>query len=138
MSQLRLPARDVAGVAVGAGLAVAVDRLTLQRAPRQRAVLAAAGLAVAAAIYPAARTRRPLDAHLVREVVALGAYSAFALAATRRDPVARRRLVATGWATHAAFDAVHDRGEHSLIPGWYPAACAGYDLVTAGRLLAIG
>jgi phage shock protein PspC (stress-responsive transcriptional regulator) len=129
--------RDVAGVVAGAALAVGVDRLTLRLAPAHRVVLTAAGLAVAAAIYPAARTRRPFDAHHVRVVGALGAYSAFVVAATRRDPAARRRLVAAGWASHAAFDAVHDSGEHSLIPAWYPAVCAGYDLATAGRLIAI-
>lgn len=130
-------ARDAAGVAIGAALAVGVDRLTLRYARSRRVEAAAAGLAVAAGIYPAARTRRPLDAHLVREVASLAAYSAFVLAATRRDAVARRRLVAGGWASHAAFDAVHDSGPDSLIPGWYPAACAGYDLVTAARLLTI-
>lgn len=129
--------RDAAGLVAGAALAIAIDRLAIRHAPRQRTALAAVGLAVAAAIYPAARTRRPLDAHLAREIAALGGYGGLAVAATRRRPVVRRRLLALVWASHAAFDAVHDTGPASLIPAWYPAACAGYDLVYAARLLGI-
>ena len=96
----------------------------------------AAGMVAAAAIYPIARSRRPLGAPLARELAGLVATGAIASMAARSTQSRARRLVAAGWAAHAAFDMVHDRGEDSRIPSWYPAMCAGYDLAIAARLVA--
>ncbi|PTL60695.1 hypothetical protein C7Y72_03285 [Paraconexibacter algicola] len=97
--------------------------------------LLGAGLPVAAAIYPAARSGDRHGHHARREVAALAAYSAWVLASSRADRDRAARLLAAGWASHAAFDALHDGGGHSLIPAWYPALCAGYDVVIAAGLL---
>jgi hypothetical protein len=43
-------------------------------------------------------------------------------------------LTAAAWVGHAVFDRVHERGEASLLPDWYPALCAGYDLGMAAML----
>jgi hypothetical protein len=122
--------------AIGAVLAVATDIATERAAPRHRTTALTAGLVAAAAIYPIARSRRPLGAPLARELAGLGATGAIGSLAARSTPSRARRLVATGWATHAVFDMVHDRGADSRIPSWYPAMCAGYDLAIAGRLVA--
>jgi hypothetical protein len=121
--------RGALGVASGLGLA-AVTEASLRRYDAGRRRLAyAAFLPLAAAIYPIFRRGgRGSRAGRV-EIAALGAYSAFAVAA--RDD----RVLAAGWASHAAFDALHHGGDESLIPGWYPAVCAGYDLAVAGLLI---
>lgn len=128
--------RTAAGIAGGIAIGIGSDVLVVRWFPRHRVPLMAAGLAGAAAIYPLARSRRPLDAHVVREVAALAGFSAAAYATTRRNEPAGRRLLAAGWAIHAAFDAVHDSGADSLIPDWYPAACAACDVAVAARLVA--
>jgi hypothetical protein len=46
-----------------------------------------------------------------------------------------RRAAAAGWLAHAGFDLLHDRGSGSLLPDWYPAACAGYDAAYAAAVL---
>jgi hypothetical protein len=88
-------------------------------------------------IYPAARGGRGATrAVAARERLAVVATAGVAAAAvTRSDRTAARRMVAAGWASHALFDAVHDRGPTSRLPGWYPAVCAGYDLALASLLL---
>jgi hypothetical protein len=120
----------------GAAFAVGTDVLA-RRASPQQLTPAAVGLVGAAVVYPAARAGRPASrAVAARENIAVVSTAAVAAAAaTRRDRTAARRLVAAGWASHALFDAVHDRGPSSRLPGWYPAVCAGYDLALAGLLL---
>jgi hypothetical protein len=44
-------------------------------------------------------------------------------------------MAAAGWAAHAVFDLLHDRGPDSYIPSWYPALCAGYDISLAALLI---
>ena len=132
-----LKARDIVSLTVGLGLALAVDRAISRRAHSQRVGLQAAGLATAAVIYPAARVRRSASGALLRELAALGGFGALSNAAARNpDTASAAKWLAAGWAAHAAFDFAHDGGEDSLIPEWYPALCAGYDLATAARLLA--
>lgn len=63
--------------------------------------------------------------------------SVMALLATRalrRDRA--RQVAAWGWLAHAAFDLVHEPGDGSLLPDWYPAVCAGFDVGVAWDLLA--
>ena len=121
--------------AIGAVLGVGTDVATERLAPRHRAMALAGGLVGAAAIYPIARRERRLGAPLAREMAGLLVTGAVASVAARSSQTTARNLVAAGWAAHAAFDMVHDGGHDSLIPSWYPAMCAGYDLAVAGRLV---
>ena len=131
-----LKLRDIVSLTVGLGLALAVDQAISRRAYGQRLTLQAGGLALAAVIYPAARARRSASLALLRELAALGGFGALSAAAVRNPETgSAAKWLAAGWAAHAAFDFAHDGGEGSLIPEWYPALCAGYDLATAARLL---
>ena len=94
-----------------------------------------AGLPVAAAVYPVARSKRDVSAHVVREALALIGFTALTAVAARNDAARGARLLAAGWVGHAAFDLVHDAGPHSRIPEWYPPFCAGYDVGVAAGLL---
>ena len=94
----------------------------------------AAGLATAAAIYPAARRRWELDRQSAGEVLGVVGYGAASVLALRRPRPRANRLLAVAWASHALFDSVHGHDENSRLPRWYPAVCAGYDLVVAARL----
>ena len=126
---------DLAGLAAGALGAVGTVAALRRTSPRSTAVLSAAGLATAAAVYPLARRSRPSDARAARELVALAGYGAASLVAGRRAPRQATALLAAGWASHAAFDMTHHIDEGTRLPDWYPALCAGYDLVIAAGLL---
>jgi hypothetical protein len=129
------PMNHAVSAAIGAVAGIGTDVLSEHRPSKQRALLAAGGLIVAAAIYPLARKERRPGAPLTREIAGLLASGAVLTAAARATPTRARNLVAAGWAAHALFDLVHDGGDASLIPTWYPAMCAGYDLAVAGRLV---
>lgn len=123
-----------AGVAAGAALAAGNLRLT-RRVPAERQVaLWAAGLTSAAAIYPLARRRWQVDAAVAREVLGMAAYTAVSVTAGRAASPVGARVAAAGWASHALFDLAHRHSEGSRLPDWYPAVCAGYDLVVAAHL----
>jgi hypothetical protein len=126
---------DLAGLAAGAISAVGTMAALRRTSPRATAVLSAGGLATAAAVYPLARRSRPADARAGRELAALAAYGVASAAAARRVPRQATVLLAAGWASHAAFDATHHIDEGTRLPDWYPALCAGYDLVIAAGLL---
>jgi hypothetical protein len=127
----------MAGLGAGAGLAYATDRFTRRRlSPSVRVPLAWAGLVVAALIYPAGRRRPRRGLAASVEWLAVGASVAGGVAGLRLPADQQRKAVAGAWASHALFDALHRRGSRSLIPGWYPATCAGFDLALAGLLLA--
>ncbi len=121
--------RHLLGLAGGLALAAATEASLSRYDAVWRRRAYAVYLPVAAAIYPVFRRGGRHSRAARIEIGALAAYSALALAA--RDD----RLLAAGWASHALFDAVHDGGDESLIPDWYPAACAGYDLAVAGLLV---
>lgn len=122
----------VAGVGAGAVLGAAVGGLTARRPEGQGAVLSGVGLVTAAAIYPL--SRREGGAGLGMEVAVLAA-AAGLLAATSLRPEWKpaRRVLAAGWAAHAAFDFGRGRTGDSRLPRWYPAVCAGYDFAYAAR-----
>ena len=126
---------NAVSAAIGAAAGIGTDLATEKQAPRQRALVLAGGLITAAAIYPLARRDRRLGWPLAREIAGMVAAGAVAATAARSTPTAARNLVAAGWAAHAFFDMVHDGGDDSLIPSWYPAMCAGYDLAVASRLV---
>jgi hypothetical protein len=120
-------------VAVGAVGALIADVAARRRADRYRLSLHSIGLVGAAAIYPALHSGPGADrAERQREIVGLAACTALVVAAPASR--SRSRLLAAGWAAHALFDAVHHRSESSLLPDWYPAACAGYDVALAVAL----
>lgn len=126
---------NAVSAAIGAVAGIGTDVVAERLAPKHRAMALAGGLVAAAAIYPLARRQRQPSAPLAREIAALVAAGALASLAARETPTKARNVVAVGWAAHAVFDMVHDDGEGSLIPSWYPAMCAGYDLAVAGRLV---
>lgn len=130
-----LSAKNAASAAVGVATAIAGDVTLRTRLPRQRVALTATQLAMAALVYPLARSRREANAAMIRESLALAAFGTLALQAGRGNGAWAGRLLAAGWVGHAVFDSVHDGGEQSQIPDWYPAFCAGYDLAIAARLL---
>jgi hypothetical protein len=121
--------------AIGAALGIGTSIVSESRPPKQRAMILAGGLVAAAAIYPIARRNRKLGAPMAREIAGLVASSAIVTTAAQSTHKKARNVVAAGWAAHAVFDMFHDGGRDSLIPSWYPAMCAGYDLAVAGRLV---
>jgi hypothetical protein len=125
----------VFSLGIGAALAGLSDLAVTRFAAARRIPLFAVGLVVAAAIYPLFRSGRPRSAPVVRELAALLAFGAVGAAAARSTSSNTARVVGAGWAAHALFDLVHDGGQHSRIPDWYPAMCAGYDLGVAAILL---
>lgn len=126
---------DIVGLAVGAAAAGGTLAGLRRSSPRATATLSAAGLAVAAAVYPLARRSRPADARAGRELAALAGYGIASVAAARRAPRQATALLAAGWASHALFDMTHHIDDGTLLPSSYPALCAGYDLVLAAGLL---
>jgi hypothetical protein len=122
------------GVIAGAALAEAGARVTRTLPASQQVRNSAAGLALAALIYPAARRRWSRDGRSAAELAGLVVYGTASLLAARQPRPLANRLLAAGWASHALFDVAHGHDEDSRLPRWYPAACAGYDLVVAGRL----
>ncbi|MBO9531625.1 MAG: hypothetical protein J7513_01470 [Solirubrobacteraceae bacterium] len=121
------------GAVLGAS-AVVPSVLLVRRRTANTTALAGAGLVIAAAIYPAARTDRLAGPAGARELAGLVAAGLLATAAAGAGGTRGRRLIAAGWASHALFDAAHDTGRGSSIPAWYPAACAAFDLVLASEL----
>jgi hypothetical protein len=122
------------GVIAGAGLAELAARAARRLPAERHAGIYAAGLAIAAAIYPAARRRWRLDRHSAGELLGVIGYGTASVLAARRPQPRANRLLAAGWASHALFDAAHGHDENSRLPRWYPALCAGYDLVICGHL----
>ena len=127
-------AETIAGVIAGAGLAEVTARGARTLPADRQLGFYASGLAIAAAIYPAARRRWRFDRHGVGEVLGLVGYGTASVLAARRPRPLANRLLAAGWASHALFDAVHGHDDDSRLPRWYPAVCAGYDLVVCRHL----
>jgi hypothetical protein len=125
---------DAIGVIAGAGLAEVMARSARELPADYQVPFYAAGLATAAAIYPVARRRWGRDRNSAGELAGLLAYGAASVLAARRARPQARRLLAAGWASHALFDAAHGHDETSRLPQWYPAMCAGYDLVVCAHL----
>jgi len=128
-------AASTAGVIAGAGLAELFVRRTRTLPIDERVGYYAVGLAIAAAIYPANRREWRLDRSTVGELLGLVGYGAASVLAAQRPRPQANRLLAAGWASHALFDAAHGHDESSRLPRWYPALCAGYDLVVCAHLM---
>lgn len=126
---------DTVALAAGAVLGLVTAEPVRRQGGRASVVGAGIALVTAAVIYPAARREHPRDrAHLVEGAV-VGAAAVLAVLAAGRSPVAGRRLVAAGWAAHAAFDFGQGPSADSRLPDWYAPLCAGYDVAFAGQLV---
>jgi hypothetical protein len=132
------PIRRVAwwALAVGVVTGMATDVGLRRHSADVRLTTEAVLLAVAAGIYPAARAGRsadkPEDAR--HEWLTVAGAMALAAATPWLPPAATSRLLAAGWAGHAAFDLTHHRGSASRLPAWYPQLCAAYDLALAAAI----
>jgi hypothetical protein len=118
----------LAGALVAALLVNLVSRRGLKIAIRTWAL----ALLVAALIYVGFALRAPGSNMLSLEVAGLMIYGALAGLAPLRSPW----YLAAGWPGHIAGDAVQPASVRIRIPAWYPAACAGFDLVVAVWLAA--
>lgn len=134
---VRITRSDLAAATIGATLAVVTDSAARRAGSPQRHVVSLSlGLAGAAAVYPLARTGCTDRGAVARELLALGSYGAVSPLAIRRAETDGRLIAGAGWLLHAAFDAIHGHSEDARLPRWYPALCAGFDVVIAGLLAA--
>src|SRR3954468_3736194 len=129
-----MAAADAVSVIAGAALAELIARSARGLPAEYQMPFYAAGLMSAAAVYPVARRRWQLDRRSTGELLGVLGYGAVSLLAARGSRPRANRLLAAGWASHALFDAAHGHDESSRLPRWYPALCAGYDLVICGHL----
>lgn len=97
--------------------------------------LSAVCLVTAALTYPLTDLRSGRGPARTRELAALGATLAVGLGSAFLPTPTRRRILAAGWLSHAGFDAAHRRNSGSRLPFWYPAFCAGFDVVVAAGLM---
>lgn len=129
-------ARPLFWVAAG-GAAGAVSHALAQRTAHP-AAMSGLSLVTAAAIYRLADPRGMRGPVRDRELAGVGATTLIGLASLLAPHRAGRRILAAGWLAHAGFDAVHHRNDSSRLPGWYPAMCAGFDVVVAAKLMRDG
>jgi hypothetical protein len=119
--------------AIGASSAYLADELTTRRLRDRRLLIAATGLVAAAAVYPISHRRAIID---WPEAVALVTAGGVALNAVTRPGGRSRLLLGVGWTVHALFDAAADHSSATYrLPRWYPALCAGFDIVYGARLI---
>ncbi|MGZ6692781.1 MAG: hypothetical protein ACXVHQ_35895 [Solirubrobacteraceae bacterium] len=113
---------------VGVAVKLVVDAGKRSIGRETHVALYAAGLAIAAAIYPAARRRWGSIAQAGELLGVVGHGTASVLATRRPRPRATRPLAA-GWASHALFDACTITTTARGFRAGAPALRAGYDLV---------
>jgi hypothetical protein len=118
------------------GVAAGVPFLLLaRRAGAAREMwLYAIGLALAALVYVAfALAGGAAPAWVALELGSLLFFSLLALLGLRVSAW----FLALGWAAHAAWDLLTHgtQGASLFVPAWYPAVCAGFDLLLAGYLI---
>ena len=71
-------------------------------------------------------------------VIAIAAgYFVLAALVTTWEPVRALTTLALAWSTHAVTDLAHVAGllPPEIVPGWYPPACATYDVLVAALCL---
>ena len=118
---------SVAFFLAGALVAAVMVNLVSRRGLKLAIWTWALALLVAALIYVGFALRAPGSAMLLLEVAGLIFYSAFAWLAPLRSPW----YLAVGWLAHIAWDGLQPDWVRVFVPAWYPAACAGFDLVVA-------
>ncbi len=93
--------------------------------------LYALGLVGAALVYVGFAAFSGGQERLPLEALGLSLYTLVAVLGARRWPA----LLAAGWAGHALWDLLlHPASGSAYVPGWYPAACAGFDVVVGAYL----
>jgi hypothetical protein len=119
-------------VALGAVLGGAFAVLA-RRAGRAERLWLAAGLAVAALIYPLAGLPAHGPGGLAVEWVGVAIFGALAVLGAWLSPW----ILALGWALHAPWDLLLPwLADTSYVPHWYGAACLGFDLAVAAAVAA--
>lgn len=127
---------NLCGLSVGVGGGLLTDVLILRRVPDRRVLWAAAGLVVAALVYPMARRKPGLDASEAWTVLSACVIAAVSVGCPERTA---RPLLGVGWMCHAIFDLAFGHGSSTWrLPRWYPALCAGFDIAYGARLLRAG
>lgn len=124
---------SVCGLSVGVGGGLLTDVLISRRTPDRRVFSAALGLVAAALVYPLARRRLGLDPAETWTVLSACVVAAVSVGCPGRWS---RSLLGVGWMCHALFDLAFGHGSSRwLLPQWYPALCAGFDVAYGARLL---
>ena len=124
---------NLCGLSVGVGSGLLADVLISRRMADRRVVCAAAGLVVAALVYPLARRRPGLDPSEAWTALSACVIAALSVGCPERSA---RSLLGVGWMCHAIFDLAFGHGSSAWrLPRWYPALCAGFDVAYGARLL---
>lgn len=129
MYQMRLWIEIVLGGLAALGFIAWARR----RGARGELTLYAWGLAVAALIYVGFSLGAG-GTDLGLELLGVAIYGVLAWLGWRHAPW----LLAVGWAGHVIWDLALHGVATPHVPGWYPGACLGFDLLVAARILALG
>jgi hypothetical protein len=117
----------------GAVACAAFILLARRLAPRRELRLYALGLIIAALVYVGFVARGASAGWLALELAGLALFTLAALAGLKFSHL----ILAAGWAAHSLWDVLlHGMSEAAFVPGWYPAVCAGFDLLLAGYVAA--
>jgi hypothetical protein len=113
------------------GAVLALPYVAYARTRRRPAVLFAAGLIVAAAIYVVFALFAADWRSVLVELGGVLLFAAIAFGGLRWPSY----LLAIGWLAHAGWDLLlHPVQLSGHAPWWYPALCIGFDLVVAGSI----
>ena len=113
------------------GAALALAYVVYARTRRRPAVVFAAGLIVAAAIYVVFALFAMDWRSVLLELGGLLLFTAIAFGGLRWTS----HLLAIGWLAHVAWDLLlHPVQLSGFAPWWYPALCIGFDLFVAGSI----
>jgi len=123
--------RTILQLLAGASSCAAFVLLARRLAPRNECRLYALGLVVAALVYVGFAARGVSPGWLILELSGAAAFTLFAFAGLKGP----HWILAGGWATHSAWDVLlHKLSETTFVPGWYPVACAAFDILLAGYI----
>jgi hypothetical protein len=113
------------------GAALALPYVAYARTRRRPAVIFAAGLIVAAAIYVGFALFAADWHSVVVEFWGVLLFATIALVGLRGPS----HLLALGWLAHVGWDLLlHPVQLSGHAPWWYPALCIGFDLFVAGAI----
>jgi hypothetical protein len=113
---------------LGAGACAAFVLLARRSGANIELRIYAAALVVAALIYVGFLVRGANAPWALVEVSGLALFALAALWGLRVSPL----ILASGWALHSGWDVLlHTSANTAFVPDWYPAVCAGFDLLLA-------
>ena len=113
------------------GAALALPYVAYARTRRRPAVLFAAGLIAAAAVYVGFALFAADWRSVMVELGGVLLFAAIAFGGLRWPSY----LLAMGWLAHAGWDLLlHPVPLSGYAPWWYPALCIGFDLFVAGAI----